>query len=446
VKGKGKPKYYVLDTNVLLHNPDAIFAFQENHLIIPITVIEEIDKFKRDMSDIGRNARAASRNLDLLKANGKLSNGVDLPNGGTLRVDLADPAAFGDIPGFAFNGSPDMHILAVALAAQKKHQNSKVILVTKDTNLRIKADALNLDAEDFESQKVNMEELYTGYVEILVPRGVIDGLFENGEVEIENHQIELFPNQCLQLIDETDSSHTALARIQANGHTAIPIKRLKGPIYNISPRNREQRFALELLLDDKVQLVTLVGKAGTGKTLLAIAAGLNKVLQEEVYQRLVVTRPIYPLGRDLGFLPGDLEAKLRPWMQPIFDNLELLLADPKDKAARYTKLNELINLGVIELEALTYIRGRSIPNQYLIIDESQNLTPHEIKTVVTRVGEGSKIVLTGDPYQIDNPYLDSSSNGLTYLVEHMKGQQLAGHVTLIKGERSSLAELAANLL
>ena len=253
------------------------------------------------------------------------------------------------------------------------------------------------------------------------------------------------PNQFLTFIDETNPDHTALARVMGEERAEV-LRRLDGPVAGVTPRNREQRFAFEVLLDDRVRLVTLVGKAGTGKTLLALAAALKRTLADEAFQRILVTRPIYPLGRDLGFLPGDLETKLKPWMQPIFDNLEFLLASPKDKAAQYTRLAELIDSGTVELEALTYIRGRSIPNQFMIIDEAQNLTPHEIKTVITRIGEGTKVVVTGDPYQIDNPYVDSSSNGLTYHVERMKGHEIAGHVTLIKGERSPLAELAANLL
>ncbi|HYS42932.1 MAG TPA: PhoH family protein, partial [Geobacteraceae bacterium] len=254
-------------------------------------------------------------------------------------------------------------------------------------------------------------------------------------------------NQFVTMPDGINPSHTAIGRFDAAQKKLVPIKKIaKDGIWSIHPRNREQAFALDLLLDDSIKLVTLVGKAGTGKTLLAIAAGLHKTAEENVYNRLLVSRPVFPMGKDLGFLPGDIEEKLAPWMQPIFDNVELLLSG-HEMEKRHTKgYKELMAMGIMEIEPLTYIRGRSIPNQYMIVDEAQNLTPHEIKTIVTRAGEGTKIVLTGDPYQIDNPYVDSSSNGLTYLVEKFKGETISGHVTMMKGERSDLAELAANLL
>jgi len=436
-------KSFVLDTNVFLHNPRAMFLFEENHIVIPITVIEEIDRFKKDLSEIGRNARMTSRYLDQLRANGNLMKGVQLPGGGTLRVDVFQHSdlKLGDIN---LQETSDNQIIRVALSIKQTHPDERTIVVTKDTNLRIKADSLGLEAQDFENAKVNIEELYSGMCKIEVESLTIDELYNEGECEIESG--DLFPNQFLHVVDENNANHSALARLDPKAEKAVLLKDLKSPIYNIRPRNREQRFALDLLLDDRVRLVTLVGKAGTGKTLLALAAGLQKVLNDNTYQRLLVSRPIFPLGRDLGFLPGDIEAKLKPWMQPIFDNLEYLLSSPTDKAAHFTRLNEMIDKGVIELEALTYIRGRSIPNLFLLIDEAQNLTPHELKTTVTRVGEGTKIVLTGDPYQIDNPYLDTNSNGLTYVVERMKGQSLAGHMTLFKGERSALAELATNIL
>jgi PhoH-like ATPase len=258
---------------------------------------------------------------------------------------------------------------------------------------------------------------------------------------------EFLANQCLTLKDAANPSHTALARFNRALRQAETLLRApKEGLWGIHPRNREQQFAFDLLLNEDIQLVTLVGKAGTGKTLLAIAAGLNKSADEGRYNRLLVSRPVFPLGRDLGFLPGDLEEKLSPWMQPIFDNIELLLGAVEEGSKRKRGYKELVDLGLVEIEALTYIRGRSIPKQYMIVDEAQNLTPHEIKTIITRAGEGTKIILTGDPYQIDNPYIDSASNGLTYVVEKFKGEEIAGHVTLTKGERSCLAELAANLL
>jgi PhoH-like ATPase len=459
-------KHFVLDTNVFLHNPRALFLFQENIVVIPITVIEEIDRFKKDFNEIGRNARLTSRYLDELRVKGNLIAGVKLESGGTVRVDIGSHKDV-NVNGVLLENNADHRILWCALDLKRELEKigaeERVIVVTKDTNLRLKAHALGLDVEDFENSKVNIDELYTGRFDMRVPGALIDRMYQENIIDAEpikklyaaqwgavapgeEEQPRLYPNEFVHLIAETDEKTSALTRLDPSAARLELLRKLKHQICNITYRNREQRMALELLLDDRVRLVTLVGMAGTGKTLLALAAGLHKVVNEPVYQRLLVSRPIYPLGRELGFLPGDLEEKLRPWMQPIFDNLEFLLASPTDKAAQYTRLNEYMEEGRIELEALTYIRGRSIPNVFLLIDEAQNLTPHEIKTTITRVGEGTKIVLTGDPYQIDNPYLDSNSNGLTYVVERMKGQTLAGHVTLVKGERSPLAELAATVL
>ncbi|HOP39725.1 MAG TPA: PhoH family protein, partial [Geobacteraceae bacterium] len=338
----------------------------------------------------------------------------------------------------------DNRILAVAVEAKKESGQMRVILVTKDTNLRIKADAIGLDAEDYESDKVDITELYTGSSEIEVSSEAVDRFYGQGWVEAPEN---LQPNQYVVMRDAGNASHTALAKYQAAMNRLSPvIKTGKEGVWSIHPRNREQACALDALLDDSIKIVTLVGKAGTGKTLLAIAAGLHKTAEENVYNRLLVSRPVFPMGKDLGFLPGDIEEKLAPWMQPIFDNVELLLSGYEAEKRHSKGYRELMAMGILEIEPLTYIRGRSIPNQYLIVDEAQNLTPHEIKTIVTRAGEGTKIVLTGDPYQIDNPYVDSSSNGLTYLVERFKGQELSAHITMMKGERSALAELATNLL
>jgi len=436
-------KAYVLDTNVLLHDPQALFRFEDNDLVIPMTVIEEIDKFKKDMSEIGRNARHFSRMLDGLREKAKLVEGVELESGGKLRVALYTENALKRLPPDLREDHGDNRILAVALELREECA-CPVIFVTKDTNLRIKADVIGLTAEDYESDKVSIEELYSGTAEVLVDGAAVDRFYGQGYLDIEG---DFLPNQCLTLIDESNPSHTALARYQGTLRRAVPLPRApKEGIWGIHPRNREQQYAIDLLLNEEIQLVTLVGKAGTGKTLLAIAAGLLKSTDEGHYNRLLVSRPVFPLGKDLGFLPGDIKEKLSPWMQPIFDNVELLLGSVEERGKRKRGYKELVDMGILEIEALTYIRGRSIPKQYMIVDEAQNLTPHEIKTIVTRAGEGTKIVLTGDPYQIDNPYVDSSSNGLTYVVEKFKGEEIAGHVTLTKGERSALAELAANLL
>ncbi|WP_459814828.1 PhoH family protein [Geotalea toluenoxydans] len=437
-------KHFILDTNVLLYDPQAVFKFQENNIIIPITVIEEIDRFKKDMNETGRNARQISRLLDDLRKQGSLSEGIKLENGGNIRVEIYEEQVMKRLPPELREERGDNRILAVAFDVKAKNEKEPVIFVTKDTNLRIKADAIGLVAEDYESDKVVIEDLYSGYIEIEAEADVIDRFHGQGWLSMEQN---FYPNQFVCFKDQLNASHTAIGRYDDKENKVFAIKRVgKEGIWSIHPRNREQAFALEALLDDNIKLVTLVGKAGTGKTLVAIAAGLHKTAEENIYNRLLVSRPVFPMGRDLGFLPGDIEEKLTPWMQPIFDNVELLLTGHEGEKRHSKGYKELMAMGIMDIEPLTYIRGRSIPNQYMIVDEAQNLTPHEIKTIITRAGEGTKIVLTGDPYQIDNPYVDSSSNGLTYVVERFKGQGIAGHITMTKGERSELAELAANLL
>lgn len=438
-------KNFVLDTNVLLYDPYALFKFQEHNIIIPITVIEEIDRFKKDMNETGRNARQVSRFLDDMRKIGSLSEGVVLETGGKLRVEIFEEKTMKRLPPELREDRGDNRILAVAVSVKELDADIPVIFVTKDTNLRIKADAIGLTAEDYESDKVDIEELYSGCVELAVSADVVDRFHGQGWVELQD--IPLNPNQFVTLRDTANPSHTALGKFKPGQGRVVPIlKGGKEGIWSIFPRNREQSFALDALLDDSVKLVTLVGKAGTGKTLLAIAAGLQKAAEENIYNRLLVSRPVFPMGRDLGFLPGDIEEKLTPWMQPIFDNVELLLSGHEAEKRHSKGYKELMAMGILEIEPLTYIRGRSIPLQYMIVDEAQNLTPHEIKTIITRAGEGTKIILTGDPYQIDNPYVDASSNGLTYVVERFKNQAIAAHITMTKGERSDLAELAANLL
>jgi PhoH-like ATPase len=292
---------------------------------------------------------------------------------------------------------------------------------------------------------VELEELYTGTAAWTVDPETLDLLYDGGVVPGEGQK--LYPNQFVTLVDRTNDSHTALGRYHAQEGRVLPLRRMEAPPWGVKPRNREQQFALELLLDDSVQVVTLLGKAGTGKTLLAIAAGLQQVVDDERYNKLLVSRPVMPMGRDLGFLPGDVGEKLRPYMQPIYDNLDFIVAANLEQRRRSTMTPaQLEEGGYLSVEPLTYIRGRSIPNQYIIVDEAQNLTPHEVKTILTRAGEGTKIVLTGDAFQIDNPYVDASTNGLSYLAEHFKHLEIAGHVTLVKGERSKMAELAGNLL
>jgi PhoH-like ATPase len=338
----------------------------------------------------------------------------------------------------------DNYILGVALEVRDGDPTTPTVLVTKDVNLRIRADALGLKAEEYNAESIDVEELYSGNGEVEVGGPQVDQFYAEGSLPLEPNGF--FANQYLLLRDRENPSHTALGRYDGPGKKVSPIKKLREGVWGIRPRNKEQHYALDLLLNDDIKLVTLVGKAGTGKTLLAIAAGLQKCVEEGIYQKLLVSRPIFPLGKDIGFLPGDIEEKLNPWMQPIYDNIELLLNFSKAEKKEGRSHQELIDLGYIEIEPLTYIRGRSIPNQFMIVDEAQNLTPHEVKTIITRVGENTKIILTGDPYQIDNPYVDASNNGLTTVVERFKGEAISGHVSLAKGERSPLAELAANVL
>ena len=439
-------KIFVVDTNVILHDPTAILRFEDNEIVLPIAVIEELDRFKKQPEMTGRNAREVSRTLDSLRQQGHLTTGVELSNGGSLRVALSDRDTLEKLPLELSGDVADNAILAVGMQCKQRCQ-CPVIVVSKDTNLRIKADALGLNAEDYETDKVDVEELYTGTTEVFVDSEQIAEFFKAGSVTLER---DFLPNQDVTLVDKFNPSHTALGMAQGKSSKIIPLVELpKLGVSRIQPRNREQRFALNLLLQDSIKLVTLVGKAGTGKTLLAIAAGLQKVADEKLYTRLLISRPVVPMGKDLGYLPGDINEKLTPWMQPLYDNFDLIFGtqDTKDKPGHWRRGHEeLIEMGLLQIEPLTYIRGRTIPQQFLIIDEAQNLTPHEVKTIITRAGEGTKVVLTGDPDQIDNPYIDAASNGLTYVVERFKDEPLAGHITLAKGERSGLAERATALL
>ena len=447
-------KIFVLDTNVLLHDSQAIFRFEDNDIILPMAVIEELDRFKKQPDSIGRSAREVSRILDKLRQQGNLTQGITLDRGGILSVKISNRETVKTIPEELGQHVADNVVLAVALESQQQCQ-CPVVVISKDTNLRIKADVLGLTAEDYETDKVNIEQIYSDISEIVVSTDEINKLFHQGFLTLET---PLLANQAVTLIDSVQPSHTALAMVEGNGDREAPTARsrvtplIKIPhsgISRIHPRNREQQFALNLLLTDSIQLVTLIGQAGTGKTLLAIAAGLQKVADEKIYSRLLISRPIIAMGKDIGYLPGDIEEKLTPWMQPIYDNFDLILGtqNPKGKPAHWRRGHEeLLEQGLLQIEPLTYIRGRTIPRQFLIVDEAQNLTPHEVKTILTRAGEGTKIVLTGDPEQIDNPYVDAASNGLTFVAERFKNEPLAGHITLYKGERSPLSERAAMLL
>ena len=431
----------VLDTNVILFDALAITKFPDSEIHIPFAVLEEVDRFKRDLSEIGRNARHFSRFIDVLRSKGALAKGVPL-DGGNSKVYIRTSDKLPEIPEALRDDTADNRILGTAILL--KNSGHSVQLITKDINLRIKADLFDISAKDYEpdSQGSGEEEMYVGTKEVQVSPEAIDSFYREKSLDLGDVG-PLFANQYILLKDQSNANHSAIGRYNLSEKKVVSLIHPTESIWGIHPRNVEQSFALDCLLNDNILFVSLVGKAGTGKTLLALAAGLFKTLDEGRFQKLLVSRPIFPMGRDIGYLPGDVEQKLSPWMQPIFDNVEFLMGSDKKAAGR---AQELINQGMVNIEPLTYIRGRSIPNQYLIVDEAQNLTPHEIKTIVTRAGQGTKVVLTGDTYQIDNPYVDSANSGLTYAVEKFKGEEIAAHVCMKRGERSALAELAANIL
>lgn len=428
-------KCFVLDTNILLHDPNAVKAFDDNKVVIPIYVLEEIDNFKREQNELGRNARHVSRILDDLRKVGNLMDGVKL-GPSTIQVVTAKqpiPEEF-----IAIDRGADSKILAVALETNEREDT--VVFVTKDINLRIRAASIGLQTEDYVTEETNVESLFSGVRKLKVDGEVIDELFAKKEAEMPRIRV---PSNSFGVLSD-GGQRSALVRFYPDDKIMKPIRGQSA--WGIHARNKEQQFAFDLLLDDDVRLITLVGQAGTGKTLLAIAAGMEKVAEDKSYFKLLVSRPVFPLGRDIGFLPGDMNEKLKPWMQPIYDNLEFLMRLSEEDKKKGRAVEEYFDLGMIQVEPLTYIRGRSIPNQFIIVDEAQNLTPHEVKTIITRCGEDTKIVLTGDPNQIDNPYIDSTNNGLVHVVNRFKGQKMFGHITLVKGERSGLAEVAARLL
>lgn len=440
-------KVFVLDTNILLSDPNSIFKFEDNDVVIPISVIEEIDHFKKDQSETGRNAREVSRILDKLRKRGTLSAGIPLftekQDSALLFVYLGRDM---EILPELLKDNTDNHILSIGLTLQKKFGDSrKVLIITKDSNLRIKSDAFGIASEDFEADKVDISHLYSGIRKIQVSASTINEFYSNREIVCDDN---LRPNEFVVLEEESDSDQYVCGIYDEELAKIRMLESHGENVWGIYPRNLEQTFGLAALLDDRIKLVTLTGGAGTGKTLLAIASGLAKTTDEDIYQKLLVARPIFPLGKDLGFLPGDLDDKLNPWMQPIYDSLDFLLSGgiPSRQKRISKSYQELIDQGMLAVEPLTYIRGRSLPQSFFVVDESQNLTPHEIKTILTRAGEGTKIVLTGDPYQIDNPYIDSTNNGLTYVIERFRDSAIAAHVTFRQGERSQLATLAAKYL
>ena len=433
-------KTYVLDTNVFLTKAKAVFEFKNNDVVVPLKVLDEIDKHKKRQDGVGLQARSTIRILDDLRNRGNLHKGVRIRKGkGILSVRGYDP---GDIPSGCDIASADNEIIATAITEKKKHERRKVIVVTRDINMRVKCDSLGIPTEDYVPERIvsDTNKLYDGFIKHLVDDQLVDQVYAGEDVFLEEDEIKVFPNQFVMLVSNANEKKTALVRFNDYGTKLKKVDEYKSGIWNLRPRNKEQTFGLDLLLDPEVPIVTLIGKAGCGKTILALASGLQQVLETSTYKKLVVTRPVQPLGKDIGYLPGTMEEKMKPWLMPIQDNLDFLMNGKAKNIAHF------YDDKTIQVEALTYIRGRSISNAFIIVDEAQNLTIHELKTIITRVGENTKIILTGDIEQIDSVYLDSTSNGLSYAVEKFKPHHLAGHTTLIKGERSKVATLASKIL
>ncbi len=444
-------KNFVFDTNVLLYDPQVIFKFEDNNIIIPIVVLEELDQFKRNVDELGRSARTIGRLLDELRQKGSLSQGVEIPQGGMVRIDLSGDE--GILPKSLMGKKADNLILSTAYALHRDQPQVPTVFITKDINLRLKADALGMKAVDYEAKgRVALSEMDRGWVKKELSDQEFGQFESQGWLALQD---DFFPNRMVIFSAKSDPGKTGYGRFDGEEGKILRLPDYSGGATGIKPKNPEQYLAFDLLMDPEIQLVALLGKAGTGKTLLAIACGLHQTMDDNRYERLLVSRPIFPMGKELGFLPGDVQEKMQPWMQPIFDNLDFIFQKKrgaeegdrkKGKGPRIPEYQDLINFGVIQVEPLTYIRGRSIPGQYIVVDEAQNLTPHEVKTIITRAGEGTKIVLTGDPYQIDNPYLDSSSNALSYIANRLRGEPLFGYLFLEKGERSRLAELTSEKL
>lgn len=436
-------KTYVIDTSVFLSDANALYRFKNNDIVIPIKVLEEIDKHKKRQDSVGFNARLIIKHLDELRTKGSLHKGLRLGKGmGILRVAKASS----DLPKDLDFNVPDHQILSVAVHESKENEKRKVIVVSRDINMRVIADSLGLISEDYETNSIveDKDKVYEGFAEVLVDDEFIERFYDHEEMVLEESMVKekLYPNQFLLLISSSNPKKSAICRFSDHKKPLKPINvKEYSKSWGVVPRNKEQTFAYDLLFDDDVPLVSLIGRAGSGKTLMAIAAGLEQTVGfgERKYKKIVVSRPVQPMGKDIGFLPGTMEEKMLPWLMPIHDNLEFILGNKNQIKSYFEK-------GQIEVEAITYIRGRSISNAFIIIDEAQNLTAHEVKTIITRVGENTKIILTGDIEQIDNIYTNETSNGLTYAIEKFKHAELAGHITFRKGERSKIATLASKVL
>jgi PhoH-like ATPase len=438
-------KNYVIDTSVFLSDADALFSFANNDVFIPLKVLEEVDNHKKRQDSVGFHARKIIKHLDSLRQEGSLIKGIRPEQGkGIIKVCDHD---FNGIPINSLDISvPDHIILSTALRVQKDWPKRKTIVLSRDINMRVIANSLGLESEEYETQQAieDADKLYDGFEEILVDDQIIDHFYAGEEIILDEEQgVHLYPNQFLMLQSSANPKKTALCRFNAP-HLPLKVVMQKWPeiSWGIKPRNKEQAFAYDLLFDDDVPLVTLIGKAGSGKTLMAIAAAMEQTLGmgQKKYKKIIISRPVQPLGKDIGFLPGTMEEKMLPWLKPIQDNLQMVVGHDK------TMLKSFMEKGQLEVEALTYIRGRSISDAFVIIDEAQNLTAHEVKTIITRIGDNTKIVLTGDVEQIDNIYTNETSNGLAFAVERFKTYDLSGHITFKRGERSKLATLAAKIL
>jgi len=465
-------KTYVLDTNVLLSDSSSIFSFQDNDVIIPMAVLEELDKHKSRPDEVGRNARQISRTLDDMRSNGgSLVKGVQLKGGGKLRIESIDKNVLDDMPFELKSDKVDNLIIAFMLRLTSEPDAvEQTVLVSKDINVRIKCDSLNIKCEDYLKMRVTSDpqKFYRGVEVVEIDTASIDSFYQDGKLPITNGSLaghKIYPNQVVVIksVKDGQTAKSAIAKRQGNDEQLTPIAKVE-QAFGLKPRNKEQSFSLDLLFDPDIKLLTLVGPSGTGKTLLTLAAALEQIKgiggpTTSRYEKLIVTRPVQPVGKEIGFLPGTLAEKMEPWISPIRDNLNFLVNHKRSPRARKGQMNEhgkrndeftylslLQDKGIIEIEAITFIRGRSIPNSFIVIDEAQNLSMHELKTIITRVGDGTKIVLTGDIEQIDNIHVDVYTNGLTYAVERFKDHAIAGHVTLLKGERSELATLASKIL
>lgn len=441
-------KNYVLDTSVYLTDAGSIYKFENHDIFIPLKVLEEVDGHKKRQDSVGSNARQFIRTLDELRTRGNLEKGIRIDKGlGILKVISYSSLNNVIFPPDLDIRHPDHTIIATAMAVQQNSDNRKTIMVSRDINMRVICDSIGIPAEDYVSEKAvrNTDELYNGFVIQPVDEQIIDRYYSGEDITILEDEVDhkWCPNQYVMMVSNANEKKSALARFKDHFTPLQKVVHKSIPDWNIDARNKEQAFAIDMLLDPNIKIVSLIGRAGSGKTLMAIAAGLQQTIglrtENNHYSRLIVSRPVQPLGKDIGFLPGTMEEKMLPWLMPIQDNLKFLMGDR-------TSLEMYMEKGKIELEALTYIRGRSIANAFIVIDEAQNLTKHEIKTIITRIGEGTKIVLTGDIEQIDNVYVNETSNGLAHAVESFKDYHISGHVTFRKGERSELATLASKVL